>query len=222
MEVPGVSGRVVARIETPAGAIVIGGRGPNTYNLDSMASVALVIDLERRKHLLRRHCVDQSAGLGEYQPRRPQYLPVVQARRAGRVDPRHLNDRQRRGWQPLRRSRYVPGLDHRGRRHYRRVRRRQRLSRAACRVQGQAIGGLAIIIGHGSGNNYHAGMWAQGTRRPAGIRHYRRHRRPRSLLSWRSLDVNSYKPETPGYEGFGQGLGARHPPGGVRRHRHVT
>ena len=79
--------------------------------------------------------------------------------------------------------------------------------RGRCRVQGQAIGGLAVIIGHGSGNNFHAGMWAQGLGGPLGFGivddigghdHY--------YLG--GLFVNSYKPETPGYEGFGQGLGA--------------
>ena len=43
--VPGVTGTVVARIDTPGGAIVIGGKGPNTYQLDEMRDVAVVIDL---------------------------------------------------------------------------------------------------------------------------------------------------------------------------------
>ena len=40
-----MTGRVVAKINTPAGAIVIGGKGPNTYELDKMHDVAAVIDL---------------------------------------------------------------------------------------------------------------------------------------------------------------------------------
>ena len=43
--VSGVSGHVVAKINTPAGAIVIGGKESNTYDLDSMGDVVLVIDL---------------------------------------------------------------------------------------------------------------------------------------------------------------------------------
>jgi hypothetical protein len=79
--------------------------------------------------------------------------------------------------------------------------------RGRCRVQAQAIAGLAVIVSHGTGNNYHAGMWAQGLGGPLGFGiiddigghdHY--------YLG--GLYVNSYKPETPGYEGFGQGLGA--------------
>ena len=45
VRVPGVTGTVVARIETPSGAIIIGGKGPNTYQLDQMRDVAVVIDL---------------------------------------------------------------------------------------------------------------------------------------------------------------------------------
>ena len=79
--------------------------------------------------------------------------------------------------------------------------------RGVRRVQAQAIGGLGIIIGHGSGNSYHAGMWGQGLGGPLGfaiiddIKGYDHY-----YLG--GLNVNSYKPETPGYEGFGQGLGA--------------
>ena len=35
----------MAKIATPAGAIVIGGKGGNTYYLDSMGNVAAVINL---------------------------------------------------------------------------------------------------------------------------------------------------------------------------------
>ena len=45
VEVPGVTGHVVAKIATPAGAIVIGGKEANTYRLDDMTDVAAVIDL---------------------------------------------------------------------------------------------------------------------------------------------------------------------------------
>ena len=43
--VAGITGHVVAKIDTPAGAIIIGGKEPNTYDLDSLSDVALVIDL---------------------------------------------------------------------------------------------------------------------------------------------------------------------------------
>ena len=74
------------------------------------------------------------------------------------------------------------------------------------RVQGQALGGVGILIGRGGKNDYHAAMSAQGFGGPLGF----------GLLDnvtgnnhyycggmWR----DSY-PETPGYEGWGQGVGA--------------
>ena len=45
VSVAGVMGHVAAKIDTPAGAIVIGGKGDNTYHLDDMPGVAAVIDL---------------------------------------------------------------------------------------------------------------------------------------------------------------------------------
>ena len=45
VKVAGVTGRVVAKIDTPSGAIIVGGKGPNTYELDKMRNVAAVIDL---------------------------------------------------------------------------------------------------------------------------------------------------------------------------------
>ena len=40
-----MTGSVAARIDTPSGAILIGGKGRNTYQLDQMRDVAVVIDL---------------------------------------------------------------------------------------------------------------------------------------------------------------------------------
>ena len=79
--------------------------------------------------------------------------------------------------------------------------------RGVRRVQGQAMGGVGILIDRGGHNDYHAGMWAQGLGNPLGF----------ALLEnlgggdhyyCGGLYPNSYKPETPGYEGFGQGVGA--------------
>ena len=55
VRVPGVTGPVAARIETPAGAIIIGGKGQNTYQLDQMRDVAAVIDLGGGNTYIRRH-----------------------------------------------------------------------------------------------------------------------------------------------------------------------
>jgi hypothetical protein len=75
------------------------------------------------------------------------------------------------------------------------------------RIQGQAIGGIGILIDRAGNDRYHAAMWAQGFGGPlgfgllddlAGKDHY----------SLGGLYLNSFKPETPGYEGWGQGVGA--------------
>jgi hypothetical protein len=74
------------------------------------------------------------------------------------------------------------------------------------RVQGQALGGVGILVDRGGKDDYHAAMWAQGFGAPlgfgvlddvAGDDHYY------CGGMWR----DSY-PETPGYEGWGQGVGA--------------
>ena len=73
------------------------------------------------------------------------------------------------------------------------------------RVQGQALGGIGILIDREGNDRYHAAMWAQGFGGPlgfgllddlAGNDHY----------SLGGLYPNSFKPETPGYEGWGQGV----------------
>ena len=64
-----------------------------------------------------------------------------------------------------------------------------------------------MLIDRGGHNDYHAAMWAQGFGGPLGF----------GLLEdlvgddhyyCGGLYPNSYKPETPGYEGWGQGVGA--------------
>ena len=88
------------------------------------------------------------------------------------------------------------------------------------RVQGQALGGVGMLIARGGKNDYHAAMWAQGFGGPLGF----------GLLDsvtgnnhyycggmWR----DSY-PETPGYEGWGQGVGAGLQTGGRRRDRRYS
>ncbi len=208
--VAGVSGRVAARIETPAGAIIIGGKGSNTYNLDSMGDVALVIDLggdntyydgtvSINRPLL---AIVNLGGHNNFQSSKPAVQAgailgvsmIVNAEGGNRYDAADLAQASAIGGAGI----IVEfGNDN----TYRGVK----------RVQAQAIGGLGVIISHGTGNKYHAGMWAQGLGGPLGFGiiddiggydHY----------YVGGLYVNSYKPETPGYEGFGQGVG-----GGIRQ-----
>ncbi len=74
------------------------------------------------------------------------------------------------------------------------------------RVQGQAIGGVGLLIDRGGRDRYHAAMWAQGFGGPLGF----------GMLDDVSGDDHYYAggqypdtyPETPGYEGWSQGVGS--------------
>ena len=86
------------------------------------------------------------------------------------------------------------------------------------RVQGQALGGIGILIGRGGHNDYHAALWAQGMGAPLGfglLDNVKGNNHYYCGGMWR----NSYYPETPGYEGWGQGVGAGLRASGRRRHR---
>jgi hypothetical protein len=208
--VAGISGHVVAKIHTPAGAIVIGGKGPNTYELDSMGDVALVIDLggENTYHdgtvsIDRPLLVNVNmGGHNVYRSAKPAVqagsilgVSMIVNREGNNVY--DAND--------LAQASTIGGVgiivEFGGDNTYRGVK----------RVQAQAVGGIGIIVSHGRGNSYHAAMWGQGLGGPLGFGiiddigghdHY--------YLG--GMFPNSYKPETPGYEGFGQGVG-----GGIRQ-----
>ena len=204
--VAGVTGHVVAKIETPAGAIIIGGKEPNTYHLDSLGDVALVIDLgdENTYHdgtvsINRPLLVNINlGGSNVYRSAKPAVQGgailgvsmIVNAEGGNHYDANDLAQASAIGGVGI-------IVEFGGKNTYRGVR----------RVQGQAVGGLGIIISHGGSNSYHAAMWGQGLGGPLGFGiiddiqgndHY--------YLG--GLYTNSYKPETPGYEGFGQGVGA--------------
>jgi hypothetical protein len=78
------------------------------------------------------------------------------------------------------------------------------------RLQGQALGGVGILIDRAGKDDYRAAMWAQGFGAPMGF----------GLLDDLKGDDHYYSggkwqdsyPETPGYEGWGQGVG-----GGLRQ-----
>ncbi len=208
--VSGITGHVVARIETPAGAIIIGGKEANTYNLDSLGDVALVIDLggentynDGTVSIDRPLLVNVNlGGHNVYRSSKPAVQGgsilgvsmIVNTKGGNRYDATDLAQGSTIGGVGI-------IVEFGGDNTYRGVR----------RVQAQAIGGVGIIVSRGGGNSYHAGMWGQGLGGPLGFGilddiggndHY--------YLG--GLYPNSYKPETPGYEGFGQGVG-----GGIRQ-----
>ena len=208
--VEGVTGHVVAKIDTPAGAIIIGGKESNSYYLDSMGDVALVIDqggdnnyYDGTVNVARPLLVN--VNLGGHNHYRSAKSGVQGGSILGISMIVNTEGGNRYEAADLAQASTIGGVgiivEFGGDNVYRGQR----------RVQAQAIGGLGIIISHGTGNSYHAAMWGQGLGGPLGFGiiddiggydHY--------YLG--GLYPNSYKPETPGYEGFGQGVG-----GGIRQ-----
>ncbi len=206
VKVEGVSGTVLQAIDTPTGKIVIGGRGNNVYELDKMTGVCAVIDLggddvyregtvsPQRPVLV----VIDIAGNDHYEGAQPgiqggAILGVSMLVDVAGDDVYDAKD--------IAQGSAVGGvgilIDFAGNDRYRGFR----------RVQGQALGGLGILLDKSGKDDYHAAMWAQGFGGPLGFGvlddlegddHYY------CGGQWR----DSYYPETPGYECWGQGVGA--------------
>jgi hypothetical protein len=205
VKVEGVTGRVVSRVETPSGTIVIGGKGANTYQLDKLRDVAVVIDLggndtyiegtvsTARPILL----VIDLEGNDTYKGTQPGIQGGAILGVSMLLD---LADNDTYEAVDVAQGSCIAGvgilIDYAGDDRYRGLR----------RVQGQALGGVGILIDRAGKDDYRAAMWAQGFAGPLGFAvlddisgndHYYCGGR------WR----DSY-PETPGYEGWGQGVGA--------------
>jgi hypothetical protein len=206
IKVEGVSGTVLQAIDTPAGKIVIGGRGNNVYELDKMTGVCAVIDLggddvyhegtvsPQRPVLV----VIDLAGNDHYEGTQPGIQGGAMLGVSMLVD---LAGDDVYDAKDIAQGSAVGGvgilIDFAGNDRYRGFR----------RVQGQALGGVGILLDRAGKDDYHAAMWAQGFGGPLGFGvlddlegddHYY------CGGMWR----NSYYPETPGYEGWGQGVGA--------------
>ena len=203
--VPGVTGTIVARIDTPAGAIIIGGKGANTYDLDRMPDVAAVIDLggndvyhegtvgpDRPVLVL----IDL-AGNDAYRGAKPgvqggAVLGVSMLLDRAGDDTYQAND--------IAQGSAIAGagilVDYAGNDRYVGLR----------RMQGQALGGMGLLIDRAGNDDYRAALWAQGMGGPLGF----------ALLDDLQGDDHYYcggmwpdsYEETPGYEGWGQGVGA--------------
>ena len=212
VDVPGVTGRVVLRLDTPSGTIIVGGREANSYQLDEMPRVNVVIDLGG----------DDVYSEGTVSLHRPVLMLIdLQG-----------NDKYR-GTKPGIQGSAILGismlLDAAGDDLYQ----AKDVAQASCvggagilidcagndvyvglrRVQGQALGGLGILIDRGGNDRYHAALWSQGMGGPLGFGvledsdgkdHY--YTGGKYLNSYLDDDA-----PTPGYEGWGQGVG-----GGLR------
>ena len=205
VKVPGVSGRVLKRITTPVGTILVGGRDKNVYRLDEMPDVAAVIDL---------------GGDDEY------IEGVVSSQRPVLVIIDLKGNDVYRGTRPGIQGGVILGvsllLDWEGNDIYdaRDVAQGSSIAgigilidnggndvyKAQRRVQAHALGGLGILIDRSGDDRYRCAMWGQGFGGPLGF----------GLLDDVTGDdryfaggtyPDSYK-ETPGLEGWGQGVGA--------------
>ncbi len=203
--VAGATGPIYQRILTPAGDIVVGGPEQNTYNLDEMQGVTAVIDLggddvyvegtvSVQKPLL---VILDLAGNDSYRGTKPgiqggAILGISMLLDAAGNDTYQAKD--------VAQGSALGGagilIDCDGSDTYVGLR----------RVQGQALGGVGILCDRKGNDSYHAAMWAQGFGNPLGFGvlddldgadHY----------YCGGLYYDSY-PETPGYEGWGQGVGA--------------
>lgn len=204
-QVQGVSGPVVRQLITPAGAIVIGGKGRNVYELDRMTGVAAIIDLggddEYREGAVSfERPVLVTIDLGgddRYEATRPgvqggAVLGIGMAVDLAGNDVYRARD--------VAQGSALGGvgilIDFQGDDQYLAIR----------RAQGQALGGLGVLIDRQGRDRYHAAMWAQGFGGPLGF----------GVLEDTSGDDRYYAgglfpdsyPETPGYEGWSQGVGS--------------
>ncbi|MHC4176250.1 MAG: hypothetical protein ACYSWU_02020, partial [Planctomycetota bacterium] len=209
LTVEGTTGALAGRVDTPGGTIVIGGSQQNTYQLDKMAGVSVVIDLGG----------DDAYHEGTVSLRRPVLIVIDLGG----------NDSYR-GGKPGVQGSAIMGismlLDLAGDDVYQ----AKDVAQGAClagagilidyagndtyaavrRAQGEAVCGVGILIDRAGNDRYHAAMWAQGCGGPWGFAvlddvdgkdHY----------YGGGLYPNSYLREenpTPGYEGWVQGVGA--------------
>lgn len=205
VQVPGVSGRVLKKLETPAGAIVVGGRGQNVYQLDELTNVAAVIDLGGDDEYLEGSVSNQRpvlaildlAGNDTYRGTQPGIQGGAILGVSLLVD---WDGDDRYEARDVAQASAIAGvgilIDGSGEDAY----------TAQRRAQGQALGGVALLLDRGGNDRYRCAMWGQGLGGPLGF----------ALLADHSGDDNyflggvypdSYK-ETPGLEGWGQGVGA--------------
>ena len=205
VEVPGVTGRVLQQIDTPAGAIVIGGRDDKVYHLDKMPDVAVVISLggnnvyhdgivsPDRPVLV----IIDLEGDDRYLGSRPGIQGGAQLGVSMLIDVAGNDVYQA---QDIAQGSAVGGvgilIDFEGDDTYVGLR----------RTQGQALGGIGILLDRDGDDSYRAAMWSQGFGGPFGF----------GLLDDLDGDDHFYLgglyrtsyEDTPGYEGWGQGVGA--------------
>lgn len=205
VSIPGATGPMLRHILTPAGTIVIGGRGKNVYDLDKMGNVNVLIDLggddvyqegtvSLQRPLL---VIIDLAGNDVYRGSSPAIQGSAILGISMLLDVAGNDVYQARD---LAQGSALGGagilIDYAGDDVYTGLR----------RLQGQATGGVGICLDRAGNDRYHAALWAQGVGGPAGFGvlddldgkdHY----------YGGGLYLDSYE-ETPGYDGWSQGVGS--------------
>ncbi len=202
---PGVQGPIVRKIQTPVGLILIGGRGKNQYQLDQMPEVAAVIDLGGDDDYLEGTAsfyrpvmvLVDLAGNDTYRSAKPGVQGGAILGVSLLVD-REGNDTYLA--RDVAQGSAIAGvgilIDQQGNDQYVGIR----------RVQGHALAGLGLLVDRAGQDQYRGALWTQGFGAPLGM----------GILD--DLDgadhyytggyyLDTYE-ETPGYEGWGQGVGA--------------
>ncbi len=161
VKVEGITGVVVDCIQTPSGKIIIGGKGPNVYQLDKMPDVCAVIDLGGNDAY-----IDGTVG-----PERPVLVvidlggndlyrgtkPGIQGGAILGVSMLlDLEGDDIYQAQDVAQGSAIAGvgilIDYAGNDRYIGLR----------RVQGAALGGLGVLIDRSGNDDYHAAMWRRG------------------------------------------------------------
>jgi hypothetical protein len=210
IRVAGVSGAITQKIVTPSGCILIGGRDANTYDLDAMPDVNVIIDLggndvyrEGSVSLDRPVLITLDLGGNDtYVGSKPGIQGAAILGIAMLVD---LEGNDRYQSKDMAQGSVIGGagvlVDHAGNDHYIGFR----------RVQGQSLAGIGVLIDRDGDDQYHGAMWTQGMGCPLGFGmladlngNDRYYTGGHFICSYADDEDNP----TPGYEGWGQGVGA--------------
>ncbi|MCL2005650.1 MAG: hypothetical protein FWG73_05735 [Planctomycetaceae bacterium] len=204
-----MNGQQFQRLTTAAGDILIGGHGRNTYDLDLPEMRDVICVISRGE--------DDTFREGTCNLRRPVMVIIALGKKNTFIGTRPgiqggsvmgismLLDRAERSTYDARdvaQGSSMGGvgilINYEGTNTYKGLR----------RVQGHALAGLGLLIDRGQGNSsYKASMWAQGFGAPGGFGALSNSGNGNNHFYCGGMYLDSY-PEHPGYDGWGQGIGA--------------
>ena len=204
-----LNGQRVQRFSTAAGDIIIGGREDNFYDLDSldMRDVVCVIDLGGNDTYREGTCtlnrpvlaIVDLGGSDKFDATKPGVQGgsvlgvsiVVNATGNNTYSALDVAQGSTIGGAGM-----LFNLDENG----------NDMFKARRRAQGQALGGLGVLVDRGGNDKFRAALWAQGFGAPGGFG-VLENVKGNDFYYCGGLWLDSY-PEHPGYDGWGQGVGA--------------